>query len=326
MRASAVPNVAATVLCLPDGRDVAFAEYGDLAGVPVFAFHGTPGSRLQLAPADAAAREARVRLIVPDRPGYGHSCFVPRRRLVDWPFDVLGIADHLGIDRFAVLGVSGGGPHALACAASGSSRIAAATVVSSPCPYPDGPEEVPGPRRWLAWLLEVPGLMWLVATIVVAVIRRLPRAAFDVARRFMPEADRRVVDGVGFREWFIDSSRRASSTTARAMAQDLVLFSREWRIGLDAIDIPVTIWHGTDDRLVEPSSADVLGTYIPHATLRRCPDEGHLLFADRVADILNELVATSPNGLEHTATSDGQSAGLANHSIRFGERPRSLEV
>ena len=141
--------------------------------------------------------------------------------------------------------------------------------------------------------------MWLVATIVVAVIRRFPRAAFDVARRFMPEADRRVVDGAGFREWFIDSSRRASTTTARAMAQDLTLFSREWRIGLDAIDIPVTIWHGTDDRLVEPSSAEVLGAIIPHAVLRSCPDEGHLLFADRVPDILNELVAAWPEGAEH---------------------------
>ncbi|MGH9085244.1 MAG: alpha/beta fold hydrolase [Acidimicrobiales bacterium] len=307
MRPSAAPNVAATVLSLPDGREVAFAEYGDPAGAPVFAFHGTPGSRLQLAPADAAAREARVRLIVPDRPGYGHSSFVARPRLVDWPFDVLAIADHLGLDRFAVLGVSGGGPHALACAASGSSRVAAAAVISSPCPYPDGTEAVRGPRRWLARLLGVPGLIWLVATIVVAVSRRLPRAAFDVARRCMPEADRRVVDGVGFREWFIDSSRRASSTTARAMAQDLALFSSEWRIGLDAVDIPVTIWHGTDDRLVEPSSADVLGAILPHATLRWCPDEGHLLFADRVADILDELVAAWPEGLERATAHAGTS-------------------
>jgi pimeloyl-ACP methyl ester carboxylesterase len=305
MRPSAVPNVAATVLCLPDGRDVAFAEYGDPGGVPVFAFHGAPGSRLQLAPADAAAREAGVRLIVTDRPGYGHSSFVSRRRLVDWPFDVLAIADRLCLDRFAVLGVSGGGPHALACTASGSSRVAAAGVVSSPCPYPDGPEEVRGPRRWLTWLSGVPGLMWLVATIVVAAIRRFPRAAFDVARRFMPEADRRVVDGVGFREWFIDSSRRASATTARAIAQDLALFSRGWRIGLEAIDVPVTIWHGTDDRLVDPSSADVLGTVVPHATLRWCPGEGHLLFADRVADILNGLVAACPEGLEHATMHAG---------------------
>jgi pimeloyl-ACP methyl ester carboxylesterase len=307
---SAVPNVVATVLPLPEGRDLAFAEYGDPAGVPVFAFHGTPGSHLQLAPADVAAREAGVRLIVPDRPGYGHSSFVSRRRLADWPLDVHAIADHLCLDRFAVLGVSGGGPHALACAASGSGRVAAAGVVSSPAPHRGDAEDVRGPLRGLAWLLAVPGLLWLVATVVVAVVRRLPRAAFDGARRFMPEADRRVVDGFGFRAWFVDSARRTSATTARALAQDLALLSREWGIELDGIDVPVTIWHGTDDRLVAPSSADVLGASIPHATLRRCTDEGHLLFADRAPDILDDLVAAWPEGVEHAAAHAGTRAPL----------------
>lgn len=169
---------------------------------------------------------------MPDRPGYGYSSFAPRRRLADWPADVLAITDHLSIARFAVLGVSGGGPHALACAASTSGRVTAASVVSSPSPFSARVDDVHRQRAWLAWLLVVPGLVRLVATALVAVVRRFPQAALGVARKLMPEADRRVVDDFGFREWFIDSSRRTSTTTARAMAQDMALFTREWRIDL----------------------------------------------------------------------------------------------
>lgn len=297
-----VPGVSATVFSLPEARDLAFAEYGDRGGVPVFAFHGTPGSRLQLAPADAAAREAGVRLIVPDRPGYGHSGFVKRRRLADWPSDVIAVADHLVIRRFAVLGVSGGGPHALACAASGSGRVLAAAVVSSPSPDPVGAGQVNSARRLPGWAVAVPGVLRLMASLLVAMTRRLPHLLLRAARACMPAADRRVVDSPGFREWFIDSARRMSATTARAAAQDLALFSRDWCLDLGRIGIPVAVWHGTADRLVESHSADVLGAAVPHARVSLCADEGHLLFAERAADILRDLAITYRGEVARLAT------------------------
>jgi len=87
------------VTVLPDGRDLGWLELGDPEGVPVFAFHGTPGSRLQFEIEDSPIRAAGLRLICPDRPGYGLSTFQLGRRLVDWPADVAYLADHLGIDR-----------------------------------------------------------------------------------------------------------------------------------------------------------------------------------------------------------------------------------
>src|ERR1035441_6500144 len=105
------------VTVLGDGRDIGWLELGEPDGAPVFAFHGTPGSRLQLTIDETAIGDAGVRLVCPDRPGYGLSTFQPGRRLVDWPGDVAHLADHLGIGRFAVMGISGGGPHAAACAA-----------------------------------------------------------------------------------------------------------------------------------------------------------------------------------------------------------------
>ncbi len=101
---------------LPDGRKLSYAEYGDSQGVPVFFFHGFPGSRFDGEYSGQAAAEMGIRLIAPDRPGMGHSDFQPNRRLLDWPADVGRLADTLGLDKFGVLGYSGGGPHALACA------------------------------------------------------------------------------------------------------------------------------------------------------------------------------------------------------------------
>lgn len=280
MSPAVAPNAPATVLCLPDSRDLAFAEYGDPEGVPVIAFHGTPGSRLQLAPADAAARDAGVRLIVPDRPGYGHSTFARGRGLDDWPADVVAVADHLAVDRFAVLGISGGGPHALACASAVPNRVTAAGVVSSPSPQSNGP---------LRWITAVPALVWAVVALLVVVMRRFPLAALGLARRWMPDADRRVVDDAGFRSYFIDAARRTSPTTARAVAQDVALFARDWRFSLHDIEVVVKIWHGADDRLVEPWNAEVLAKSIPGSSIAVVDDEGHLLFAERADDILREL-------------------------------------
>ena len=102
---------------LPDGRDLAYEEYGDPAGFPVLSFHGGLSSHLDAAPAGAAAREAGIRLVAPDRPGMGLSTFQPGRTLLDWPEDVTALAHALGIERFAVMGWSAGGPYAAVCAA-----------------------------------------------------------------------------------------------------------------------------------------------------------------------------------------------------------------
>src|SRR5438309_1811387 len=100
---------------LRDGRTLAYAEYGDPAGTPVIFFHGTPGSRLMAAPA-WKDESLGLRIIAPDRPGFGLSTYRPNRTILNWASDVAELADALKLDKFIVAGVSGGGPHSLACA------------------------------------------------------------------------------------------------------------------------------------------------------------------------------------------------------------------
>jgi pimeloyl-ACP methyl ester carboxylesterase len=124
---------------LSDGRRLGCAEFGDRAGAPVIYFHGWPGARVEARLGDYAARVSGVRLLAIDRPGMGLSAFQPGRAFVDWPDDVLEVAASLGLDRFAVLGISGGGPYAAACAWKLADRLTNAGILSSLAPF-----DVPG--------------------------------------------------------------------------------------------------------------------------------------------------------------------------------------
>ncbi len=116
---------------LQDGRNLGYAEFGPPKGTPIFYFHGFPSSRLdwQLFCDDDTLAELNIRVIAPDRPGYGLSDYQPDRRLIDWPNDVIELANTLQIDRFAVLGISGGGPYAIACANGISERLIRVGIV-----------------------------------------------------------------------------------------------------------------------------------------------------------------------------------------------------
>ena len=121
-------------LKLRDGRWLGYLDFGDPDGAPVILCHGTPGSRLDFLYDEEMLKDLHIRAIVPDRPGYGLSDFQRHRRLLDWPADVEQLADHLGLERFAVLGVSGGGPHAAACAYAIPHRLTRVGLVSSAAP------------------------------------------------------------------------------------------------------------------------------------------------------------------------------------------------
>jgi pimeloyl-ACP methyl ester carboxylesterase len=275
---------------LHDGRHLAYAEYGDPDGTPIFYFHGTPGGRLEGRFLEAAAAAEGVRLIALDRPGYGHSSFKRGRRIEDWPGDVRELADALGIDRFAVVGLSGGGPHAQACAARLGARLTSATIVSgagSPEASLDGRT---GIKRWLtrAGLWAAPIFGWLAAMWV----------AFwaPYARPWMvPRSiDRRVVALPGVRQAFVEEVRDALKPGGRAMAQDFALFARRWRFTPDEVGRRrVFLWHGDDDRVVPVAIGRYFAREIPGCESTFVPGGGHLMIVEQSRAILAQAASAA---------------------------------
>ena len=282
---------AVTVLRLEDGRELAYAEYGDPSGTPVLGFHGTPGSSLQISPFDAPARAERVRLIAPDRPGYGHSTYDAHRRLVDWPRDVAELADHLGFARFGVFGVSGGGPHAAACAHALAPRLIGAAIVSGVAP-PDTAgalDHMLAMNRLNFTLARQSQLLALpMMSAMVFMMRHFPDRALDLMLRSLPEPDRRILTRREIADVLVVEAKNGPATVARAMAQDFALFARPWRFRLEDIAVPVDVWHGDVDVNVPVSHGRAYADRIPNAKLHLCPNEGHLLFAEHGAEILRE--------------------------------------
>jgi pimeloyl-ACP methyl ester carboxylesterase len=288
---------ALTVLGLEDGRELAYGEFGDPAGVPVIGFHGTPGSNLQIGICDEAARAARVRLIAPDRPGYGHSTYDAHRRLVDWPRDVAELADALGLARFGIVGISGGGPHAAACAHALGPRLLGAAIVSGVAP-PDTPGVhegmMPVNRLNFALARQSHLLALPIMAGMLFALRHFPDQTLDGMLRGLPEPDRRILSRREVADVLIAEARHASPTAARAAAQDFSLFARPWRFRLEDIAVPVHVWHGDLDVNVPASHGRSQADRIPNAKLHLCVGEGHMLFVERAAEILATVAGRAP--------------------------------
>jgi pimeloyl-ACP methyl ester carboxylesterase len=282
------------IIELPDGRELCFSENGDPEGTPVLAFHGTPGSRghLLYPAADSIAKSLGVRLIAPDRPGYGHSTFQPGRRLTDWPYDVAAVADHLGVDRFAVIGHSGGGPHALVCAATLHDRVARAAIVGGigPMVNPEVAEAMMRSNRIVFSLARRSERVVRPMTALTGyVVSHYPDRAVAFMMKQLPASDVEVLRRPEVMEIFTTDARRTSATAPRAAAQDMSLFANPWDFDLSQIAVPVDFWQGRDDRTVPPSHAKLQADQIPHSSLHELAGEGHFLLYNHLEDILRAV-------------------------------------
>ncbi len=266
-----------------DGRALGFETLGDAGGLPLFFFHGTPGSRLEVAADDLMARQLPgVRLILPERPGYGISDPAPSRTLLDWSADVVQLADHLGLDTFAVAGASGGGPHALACAHSATGRVTRALVLSSPCPanFKGATEGMAfGNRLGLFLGRYTPRLVrWLIRTNASAFAKD-PDVFLKAAKKQMAPPDQALLEEASCRKAFIRDFKEAYRQGSGGHEVDgaLTLTHRDWGFSLGEISVPVFLWHGEEDTLVSINMARHLEREIPDCTARIVPGAAHLL-------------------------------------------------
>jgi pimeloyl-ACP methyl ester carboxylesterase len=254
---------------LADGRTLAYTDIG-AADAPVVVYcHGAPTSRLDLVGLEDALATLGVRVIAPDRPGYGGSSPQPGRTLAGWPGDVAELADHLGVERFAVIGYSSGGPYAVVCAALLGDRVAASGVVA-------GVTDMAWEPAWDGFDAAEVELM----------------RVGDVEDAVAWCEARYGADGGGYLrgEELPPMIREAFRQGVAGYAQDATLQARAWPFDPGAIRVPVSVLHGEADDVVPVAHARHTAELIPTASLRIWPDHGHVTIASEIPSLAATLV------------------------------------
>lgn len=281
----APPSVASHLVPLDDGRTVAVQEYGTRSGPPVFYFHGWPACRLEA----GLIPGMPVRLLAMDRPGYGQSSPKPGRTLLDLPTDVALIATKLGIERFHVIGLSGGAPFATACAAALGARVRGLALVS---PVPPA-QHVPGRAKGVVQLYRMAGRPQMTRHFF-GLVRTLVRRRLVSPRTVMGGQLNAADHGVLTPERMRQLARVWQEALGRGIEgalADAVIYGQPWGLALDAIDVPTSLWCGGQDGLVPLGLLDPYRA-IPGIRWHMLPEEGHFSLALRQADrVLAELLA-----------------------------------
>jgi pimeloyl-ACP methyl ester carboxylesterase len=276
---------------LADGRNMTFAEYGTPDGHPVLYFHGTPSSRLEpLLIGDDAFTKHGLRIIAPDRPGMGRSSFCPHRGFSDWPVDVIALADELGLDRFSVLGNSGGGVYVAACAARVPERLHSAVIVS-------GGWRMDQPQALTA-MHTTTRLTWQLAKYAPTLLRFLLRSMAATAGRdlsqmksMLPQPDYDAFEHSGRYEAFGYILREAMRQGTRGAAWDMRMYVHPLDVRLQDIHMPLHVFHGEKDANVPIALVRDALAAIPTAKLVTYPHEAHLsTLCNRFDDIAQALL------------------------------------
>jgi pimeloyl-ACP methyl ester carboxylesterase len=283
-------------IAVGDDRQIGFAEFGDPQGRAVFWLHGTPGARRQI-PTEARvyAEQRKVRLIGVDRPGIGSSTPYQYDTVFAFADDMRPIADTLGIDKMEVIGLSGGGPYTLACAAAMPDRVVAAGVIGGVAPT-TGADGIAGGVVGSVGLRVAPllrvagGPIGVVASALIRLIRPVGSPAVDLYGRVSPEADRRLLARPEIKAMFLDDLLNGSRKQMAAPFADIVVFARDWGFRLEEVKVPVRWWHGDKDHIVPYAHGEHVVARLPDAELFTLPGESHLGGLGVAEDILGSIV------------------------------------
>ena len=301
MTASAVAD---QLLRLGDGRALGFKVYGDPGGVPLLFLHGTPGSRLKFAVGHDAGRRLGLAIVAPDRWGYGLSDAPDAPTIQAFAADMAALMDHLGHIKFAVGGISGGGPYAAGVAACLPSRVRAVALVS-----PMGPVADPRCRKSLSHFQRFcfgalplsPRAIAAVFALFRASLDRSPRLAARLATLRAGPRDKAVIAQPEVARWLLGSFREGLKRGTAGPVLDLQLFSRDWNVDLKAVRASARVWIGTADTAVPLIAARLLAHSIPGCTLTELPAEGHLWVARSYEEVLDWVASETQSRIRHNA-------------------------
>ncbi len=279
------------ILKLPDGRQLGYAEYGNPDGKPVILFHGNPNSRLLYGLIPDCPFRPGLHLIAPDRPGYGLSDFyAPGHSIVDYPDDIIALADALGIDKFAVFGASGGGPSALACAWKIPERLTAVGLWGSVGPFtPQSSEGInPGLRFLFRMSSRAPWIPRMQMCFVSFLINNFLGLYIKLVSTEMNETDKALYGRLGLRERLTSDRIQGMRQGGRASAYDINLAGR-WPIPLEEITMKVYLWQAEEDRGVGGMGRYMAGK-MPNCEAIYIPNAGHFWIFEHMGEMLDTLV------------------------------------
>lgn len=269
-------------LQLTDGRLLAYGIYGNRNGFPILDFHGIPGSRREAALIEKYLARKDICFIGMDRPGCGHSSPNPNSNLTTFGADVRALLDHLGIECFAALGYSGGGPYALACASQMPTRMAALALVSSLGPPEIGAQDMIANNREKFNLAQrMPWLARLMLWWVFSSLRRDPQRLKKQLQKIwqqMPAPDRQVLQ----QDQFFADSMLAITLDALALGvggwvNEEVMAAQPWGVDPRTLRTAhVQLWHGGMDHNVPVAMGQALAAQIPGCQTHILPEEGHI--------------------------------------------------
>lgn len=270
---------------LKDGRKLYYSCYGPEDGVPVIFNHGWPDCRLFLKPVAKVADELAVRIISPDRPGFGRSDFKKARTILDWPSDIEELADHLGLERFHMLGHSGGCPYTLACAYKIKDRLLGAGEVSGLAPLNDDSLNGLSVHRKALFGL-VKNARWLHEPLLSLGTMIDPKVFVYHLVLAFPGADSEIIKNT---PGHADIIKEAFANGPKGPAYELSLFGDSWGFNLEKIELPIRIWHGRKDTVVPVCMGEYLAEKIPDSLPRYYKNEAHMMIYKKIKEILKDL-------------------------------------
>lgn len=277
------------ILELPDRRTLSYAEYGIPDGKPLLYFHGTPGSRLEQHPDHDIIKKLGIRLIVPERPGYGHSDQQPEGSILNWAEGMEYLMNQLGLKDCVIVGFSGGGPYAMACGCKMPERITRLALVSSVAPFnnPHGTDGMNAQSKALyeLALADPEAFETQIQTLVTD-----GEMLFQIMTGGLPEPDSHVFANADMAAMYRGNMIEAVRPGVAGLVSDMLLMPAEWGFRPGDIRCRTFLWQGLADINVPPAMGKYLSETIPDCSATFLPDEAHFLLFKHWQKILTTIV------------------------------------